>query len=312
MKISIIVPVYNSEKYLQKLINSILAQTYKNYEVIFVNDGSTDNSLNILKKEAEKNANIKIFTKKNEGPGIARKFGFNNATGDLIYFIDSDDWIPSKDTLERIHIIFQNKNIDILMFNRDIYCDDKKIGTFTPFLDGNLDAGLYSIDKLRCHSVRGGLGLKIFKYDLMKEEYFTNGNNFEDFYTTYRYLENCKNFSYEDETFYCINRDNDNQSLTKEKNTNKYIQAIEKILEVYSKSNNYNIKNSISGIILELYMQYVYNVMKLKYSKAERKVLKNKINKMKEILMNHDVDYITKKYSLKKKITYYLLIRRKK
>lgn len=135
MKISIIIPVYNSEKYLQRLIDSILSQTYENYEIIFVNDGSTDNSLRILNNAANDNSKIKVFTKKNEGPGLARKFGFSNSTGDLLYFVDSDDWLPNNEVLEKIATIFKNKNIDILMFDRDIYCNRKKIQRINPFLN---------------------------------------------------------------------------------------------------------------------------------------------------------------------------------
>ena len=72
-KISIIVPVYNCEKYLEKLINSVTNQQYKNYELILVDDGSTDNSLEIMNKYAKKNEKIKVFKKKNEGPRIDKK-----------------------------------------------------------------------------------------------------------------------------------------------------------------------------------------------------------------------------------------------
>ena len=312
MKISIIVPVYNSEKYLKRLINSILLQTYENYEIIFVNDGSTDNSLCILNDVAKNNYKVKVYTKKNEGPGLARKYGFNNSTGDLLYFVDSDDWLPSNDVLERINEIFKNPNIDILMFDRDVYCNEKKIECITPFFHNYLDSGLYDIDELAKNSIRGGLGTKIFKHNLMKQEYFTNGNNFEDYYTTYMYLGKCKNFYYEKRSFYCINRDNDNNSLTKVNDINKYIQAIDKTLEVYYKLNDYNIKNYLSGTILELYMIYIYNLLKFKYSSSERKILKNKISKIKDILKSHNLEYKIKNYSLKKKVIYYLFIKRKK
>lgn len=176
----------------------------------------------------------------------------------------------------------------------------------------NLLHGIYDINELNKAYIRGGLGCKIFKNNLMKLEYFTDGNNFEDYYTTYMYLDKCENFYYKDEPFYCINRDEDNNSLTKVNNVDKYIQAIDKIINLYSKLNNYNIKNSISAIILELYMQYIYNLFKFKYSKSERKMLKSKIKKIKNILNNHNLDYMIKNYSLKKKIVYYLFIKRKK
>ena len=94
-KFSIIVPVYNVENYVDKCIKSILNQTYKNYEVIIINDGSTDNSLNIINKY-KNNKKIKIITQKNKGLSNARNNGMKMATGDYLLFIDSDDYIEDK------------------------------------------------------------------------------------------------------------------------------------------------------------------------------------------------------------------------
>ena len=99
---------------------------------------------------------------------------------------------------------------------------------------------------------------------------------------------------------------------TKVKNINKYLQAIDKILEVYSKLDSYYIKNSLAGTILELYMQYIYNLLRFSYSSSERKLLKNRISMIKKILINHDLNYIVKNYPLKKKIIYNFFIKRKK
>ena len=93
MKISIIIPIYNSENTIEKLINTILEQTYDDYEIILVDDGSQDNSLDLINKMAKIDKRIRVFSKKNEGPGLARKYGYMQAKGDLLFFIDSDDWL---------------------------------------------------------------------------------------------------------------------------------------------------------------------------------------------------------------------------
>lgn len=95
-KISVIIPVYNSEKNIKKTVNSILNQTYQNIEIILVDDGSTDNSYAICKKYSKKYNNIKVYTKKNEGPGPARNLGIRHANGEYIGFVDSDDFIHKK------------------------------------------------------------------------------------------------------------------------------------------------------------------------------------------------------------------------
>lgn len=93
MKLSVIVPVYNSEKYLENCILSVINQTYENWELILVDDGSVDNSLSIIDKYASKDNRFISIHQSNTGPGIARNNGIQIATGDYIIFLDSDDYI---------------------------------------------------------------------------------------------------------------------------------------------------------------------------------------------------------------------------
>lgn len=93
--ISIIIPVYNSEKYLHRCLTSAVNQTLKNIEIICINDGSTDDSLNILKEFAMNDTRIKIITKQNSGVAKARNTGLSVATGIYIGFIDSDDYVDN-------------------------------------------------------------------------------------------------------------------------------------------------------------------------------------------------------------------------
>ncbi len=93
IKVSIIVPVYNVEKYLERCLNSLINQTLKEIEIICINDGSKDNSLKILERYSQKDNRIIIIDKKNEGQSIARNIGIEKASGEYIGFVDSDDWI---------------------------------------------------------------------------------------------------------------------------------------------------------------------------------------------------------------------------
>ncbi len=94
--ISVIVPVYNVEKYVKQCLESIINQTYRYLEIILIDDGSTDSSGKICDEYAKKDARIKVFHKKNEGVSSARNIGVENATGKWIAFIDSDDWIEKE------------------------------------------------------------------------------------------------------------------------------------------------------------------------------------------------------------------------
>lgn len=91
--VSLIIPVYNGERYLEKCMNSIIMQTYKNIEVILINDGSSDKSKEILDRFSKRDKRIKVIHKKNEGVSIARNIGLNLSTGEYIFFIDSDDYL---------------------------------------------------------------------------------------------------------------------------------------------------------------------------------------------------------------------------
>ena len=92
-KISIIVPVYNTEKYLEKCLNSLISQTLEDIEILCINDGSTDNSIKILEQYANRDSRIKIINKKNAGVSAARNTGISQAKGEYLGFVDSDDYV---------------------------------------------------------------------------------------------------------------------------------------------------------------------------------------------------------------------------
>ena len=116
VKVSVIIPVYNSEKYIQRCLNSVLNQTLQEIEIICVNDGSTDNSLNILNNSASKDSRIKVFSIQNSGPGIARNVGIKEAKGTFLFFCDSDDEI-SFDGLSNLYQEIGRSSCDVVSGN---------------------------------------------------------------------------------------------------------------------------------------------------------------------------------------------------
>lgn len=114
MKISIVVPVYNVEKYLDRCLKSLINQTYKNYEIILVDDGSTDNSGKMCDKYANNYKNIKAIHKKNGGLSDARNTGIKQAEGDYLMFVDSDDYIAI-DAIANLIDSAKNNNPDIII-----------------------------------------------------------------------------------------------------------------------------------------------------------------------------------------------------
>lgn len=114
--ISIILPVYNSEKYLKRCIDSIVNQTYQNLEIIIINDGSTDDSLSIIKEFIKQDKRIILIDKKNEGVSKARNIGIEKANGEYITFIDSDDWLEDN-AIEILYNELEKNKVDVIRGN---------------------------------------------------------------------------------------------------------------------------------------------------------------------------------------------------
>ena len=114
--ISIIMPIYNSENFIKESLNSLINQTFKNFEIICVNDGSTDNTLKILKEFKKKDKRIHIITQNNMGAGFARNIGMKKAKGDYLMFLDSDDIFEQK-MLEELFINIIINNVDVVICN---------------------------------------------------------------------------------------------------------------------------------------------------------------------------------------------------
>ena len=122
--VSVIIPVYNGEKFIDKCVDSVLNQTYKNIEIILSNDGSTDNSLNIIKKYAKKYSNIKYDSHDNAGLSITRNIAFQNVSGDYVTYLDVDDYLDL-DFVE--NMLKDNADYDIIIGGYRSVSEDGKI-----------------------------------------------------------------------------------------------------------------------------------------------------------------------------------------
>lgn len=119
-KFSVIIPVYNVEKYLKDCLDSIVNQTFTDFEVICINDESTDGSLEILNQYADKDERFVVITQKNQGQGVARNDAIKIAKGDYIVFLDPDDWFELN-ALQELYDVFETKKTDIIEFNYRVY-----------------------------------------------------------------------------------------------------------------------------------------------------------------------------------------------
>lgn len=302
MKISIVIPFYNGEKFCKKIFDKILIQTYTNFEVICIDDGSTDNTFSILKDVASLNEKIKVFHQDNTGPGFARKLGFMKSTGDLIWFVDSDDELYDKYTLEKIINIFKKNEPDVIFHNLLIKNKEKK---YTSYVIENFEhsEGKYDIRVLDNYIFKTNICNKIFKTNILTEKMFFNGKNFEDAYTLFNYLDNCKNFYYTNEKFYINDEVINPNSLTKTINTDKIIQVVD-VLTAICKNDNFSLLKSYK--CFDMYCFQFKNIYKNRknWNKQDIKSAKEELKKLRQLFGNKALKISLKYFSLKRYILY--------
>lgn len=223
-KISIIVPVYNTEKYLNRCIESILSQTFSDFELLLINDGSTDKSGMICEQYATKDSRVKVYHKENGGVSSARNIGLFNAEGEWIAYVDGDDWIEPT-MYEELYNIVLNTKADI------VYSDFKMV-----FKDKEeyYSTAKYASDKIEMMknyitSVWTCLVYMLVRRDL----YFKNNlqspvhlSYCEDFWLSVRLFHFAKHISYVNKAFYNYNRTNE---VSRVNNLNKKTELDEQI-----------------------------------------------------------------------------------
>lgn len=304
MKISVIVPVYNSSKYINKLIKSVINQEYDNYELILVDDGSTDESYNIMQNWADKNKKIKVFKKENTGPGLTRKFGFEKSTGDLIFFVDSDDWVTDIKVFNNINNIFEkNNNLDVLFFDReDIVGNEKnKIKGLK-----NIKHGFHNIKELK-DRIRPGLGSKILKRNKLNSNMFIESNIFEDLYTTFLYLDKCETFFYTDKCFYTIFHEKNSKSLSSVNNVevpDYYEKSLNIVLNIYKNIEKEELKYCLSLLMSDLFLAYCSKKIKRRKDFFNSNIQKN-IYEIAKILNRYNIICEPQRFKIIKKLIYY-------
>ena len=302
--ISVIVPVYNAENYLHKLVESVLQQTYKDYELILVDDGSTDGSYALMQQYAKRYDQIKAYTKENTGPGMTRKFGFEKATGDLLFFVDSDDWIANLTVLEEIHNTFiKHSTVDVLFFDREDI-----IGNTKEVIRGfeEIEEGVHNINEIR-EVIRPGLGAKILKRNILTPDMFIESKVFEDLFTTYLYLEKCNTFYYSSKSYYTIYHDVNSNSLSSNETAESFNKSLEMILMIYEKINNRALKYSLELRMATLFTSYWKSIIKKEKGYNSETIRKN-IRRIVSILKDNNIILKPNEKKLAKVFLYKILL----
>lgn len=291
--ISIIVPVYNSEKYLTKCIRSIFLQTYKDFEIIIIDDGSTDNSSEICDMLALEDERVTVIHTMNNGVSSARNIGIDRANGKYIMFIDSDDWIEPNFLLSFINIA--NDSTDLIIggyTEKNVNC--MNIHSFKNIKFNKEDMKKYFEDMYSL-SLTNSPFSKLYKKNVLAENRFNENIKLgEDFIFNIEYFKNCITYETIEESGYIYNCTNDN-SATKKFRKND----IKQIIELFNIAKNFYInyccENPQKNVFEERLCLNGINVLQLLFYSNE----KNKYKLAMELLENNDFNNACKlKYSL--------------
>ena len=285
VKVSVIVPIYNSEKYLKKCIDSLVNQTLADMEFILINDGSTDSSDSII--NSYNDSRIRYFKRTNHGIGATRNFGIDHASGEFIGFLDSDDYVES-DMYEKMYNKCKNQNLDIVICDHYIECgNNKDVLKFIDFdvtcLDDSpnllLDINLAPWNKI--------YSKKIFSSDT----YYPVGVKYEDTPWVALMMSRASRIGKLNEPLYhYIVHDNSQTTVIDER-----VFDIFKITDLLFKDlgNNSNIKSSVDDLVIYLITKYTIS----------QRYLKSKMDRDKFI--DYAFDYLNKKIPDFKRCNYF-------
>lgn len=318
-KISIIVPVYNVEEYLENCINSILNQTFKKFELILVNDGSTDNSLEICKRYKNIDDRICIIDKKNGGLSSARNAGLDIAKGEYIGFVDSDDYIHPQ-MYELLYNQIMKENADISM------CEFKKV---TEFNKNELSDKIILNQKVEILSNKEAvfkLGEKgeviyvvswnkLYKKSIFKNIRFKEGIIHEDEYIIHRLLYQINKLVYiKEKLYFYLQREGSIMDKRLNLNSTDYLLACSDRVKFFYEKDLIQLKDKWAKFYLWKFFNDYFELYKEYNENKKMKILRKDFSQLLKILLKD------KKYSLKEKISwvvfainpkiYYKLIKR--
>ena len=238
--ISVIIPIYNVDQYLSQCMQSVLSQSYKELEIILVDDGSTDKCPALCDEYEKKDARVRVIHKKNGGLSDARNVGMKMATGEWVYFVDSDDWLP-QDAIQKL-----------FHFARENYCDVVQGGLYYAYQNhllyrkasekeqkqtvlGRNEAMRELIINDRVKNFAWG---KLYKFDLLKDLPFPVGKYFEDSFWQHLVMDRVERYGIIDEPLYYYRQRRDSISGTPSGRLNDLLEGYEQRLVFIQKYYN--------------------------------------------------------------------------
>lgn len=295
IKVSIIVPCYNVEEYIEKGLNSLVKQSLKEIEIILINDGSKDNTLNILKEYEKKDNRIIVIDKKNEGVSKARNNGLDTAKGEYIAFMDSDDWLEV-DALKIMYEKAKEENYDIVACDTmAVYPNKKQL--IKSGIEDNQQNKKLMID---AYAV---IWNKIYKKEILKNITFNTNLTFcEDVLFLYQIYERVKKIASVNKPLYNYLQRKNSLTYTYDKKLYQLIESQEEIIKYYKKN---NIFEKYKEELEYTYVRYLYATFIKRLAKTKNiKKFKKGYKYVKEKVKENFPDYKKNKYLNNKKGLY--------
>lgn len=292
MKVSIVVPVYNVENYLKRCIESIINQTYQKIEIILVNDGSTDSSPEICNEFARMDNRIRVIHQKNVGLSGARNTGINEATGNYIYFIDSDDYVKNN-TIESLISLAREKKCDVVIGNGLRITGDNSNPIKKEFKKSDFDLmhGIdYLVKAIQRDTYIACAWLNLYSLELIKKNqlYFKTGILHEDEEWTPRVLLHAKRVSVSDEYnyMYVIRENSITTKGNRRKNAIDIIETCVDLEKLFSVIKDKSQRKILNSHLANIYMGAVFmgDLDKEDKDKIDKKFPLNKTINMTETL----------------------------
>lgn len=288
MLLSIIIPVYNVEKYLEQCIDSVIDEKIENVEIILVNDGSTDSSYEICNQYASKFKNIKVIHKENGGLSDARNCGIDNSCGKYLMFIDSDDYIAGK-ALKEILDIIKNELFDVLMYTYYEFDENikrnKELGKNTELESGNYKVNNIILEQILKNTNELWPAWKFIvrrSFLINNDIQFKKGFLHEDVDYTVRVISCMEDFYYLEKPIYYY-RVNRKGSIMNSKSLRSLLDTSQIIIDLKKYLDNKNIDNKIKNIIMDRLSRTFFTVLEL-YSKGNYEDKQNIIKNIKNNL----------------------------
>ncbi len=287
-KFSIIIPVYNVEKYISKCLDSILNQTFEDFEVICINSNSPDNSMEILSEYAMEDKRIKIICQEDNGPGAARNLGLAHAKGEFISFVDGDDWIEPK--MYELIINNMSEEIDIINFSANmVFPDGAKINSLKEWYYFVKYEGRCNIDYNIMKNTTVNIWDKVYRNSIIKKNNINFASNIkyaEDVSFLYKYLLSCENIYFINKCLYnYVQRANSAMQKIKTRNLSNIVDSCNAIFDVYNflKSKNIFEKN------ITIFMYKLYNCCYDDYICCNKENLEKMFDKARELILKMDL-----------------------